>query len=76
MQCADVKYGLRIHVLPIDDTIEGLTGSLFDTFLKPYFVEAYRPVRKVRLLLLWQFRREHASLQSHPPALAAGADQA
>jgi len=22
-QCPDVKYGKRIHVLPIDDTIEG-----------------------------------------------------
>lgn len=22
----DVKYGKRIHVLPIDDTVEGLTG--------------------------------------------------
>lgn len=47
LQCTDVKYGKRIHVLPIDDTIEGITGNLFDAFLKPYFVEAYRPVRKV-----------------------------
>ena len=47
LQCTDVKYGKRIHVLPIDDTIEGLTGNLFDAFLKPYFLEAYRPVRKV-----------------------------
>eukprot|EP00756_Hemistasia_phaeocysticola_P039899 Hpha_TRINITY_DN16838_c0_g3::TRINITY_DN16838_c0_g3_i3::g.151678::m.151678/K13525/VCP, CDC48; transitional endoplasmic reticulum ATPase len=44
--CKDIKYGARIHVLPIDDTVEGLTGDLFDTFLKPYFLEAYRPVRK------------------------------
>jgi len=44
--CQDVKYGKRIHVLPIDDTVEGLTGDLFETFLKPYFLEAYRPVRK------------------------------
>ncbi|KAJ2230741.1 AAA ATPase cdc48 [Coemansia sp. RSA 485] len=42
----DIKYGKRIHVLPIDDTIEGLTGDLFEVYLKPYFVEAYRPVRK------------------------------
>jgi hypothetical protein len=48
LQCTDVKYGKRIHVLPIDDTIEGVTGNLFDAFLKPYFLEAYRPVRKVR----------------------------
>lgn len=47
-QCTDVKYGKRIHVLPIDDTIEGISGNLFDVYLKPYFLEAYRPVRKVR----------------------------
>ena len=46
--CSDIKYGTRIHVLPLDDTIEGVTGNLFDIFLKPYFVEAYRPVRKRR----------------------------
>ena len=33
-QCQDVKYGKRVHILPIDDTIEGLTGNLFDTYLK------------------------------------------
>lgn len=44
--CHDIKYGKRIHVLPFDDSIEGLSGNLFDVYLKPYFVEAYRPVRK------------------------------
>lgn len=24
--CPDIKYGKRIHVLPMDDTVEGLTG--------------------------------------------------
>ncbi|PAV72037.1 hypothetical protein WR25_22469 [Diploscapter pachys] len=43
---ANLSYGKRIHVLPMDDTIEGLTGNLFEVFLKPYFVEAYRPVHK------------------------------
>ena len=33
-QCADVKYGKRVHILPIDDTIEGVTGNLFDAYLK------------------------------------------
>jgi len=42
----DVKYGKRLHVLPIDDTIEGITGNLFELYLKPYFVDSYRPVRK------------------------------
>uniref|UniRef100_A0A8K9UEV8 vesicle-fusing ATPase n=1 Tax=Oncorhynchus mykiss TaxID=8022 RepID=A0A8K9UEV8_ONCMY len=50
--CPDVKYGVRIHVLPIDDTIEGLTGNLFDVFLKPYFLEAYRPVHKGDIFLV------------------------
>ena len=44
--CPDVKYGKRIQVLPIDDTVQGITGNLFDVYLKPYFVEAYRPVKK------------------------------
>ena len=42
----DVKYGKRIQVLPIDDTVEGITGNLFDVYLKPYFAGAYRPVKK------------------------------
>jgi transitional endoplasmic reticulum ATPase len=45
-QCPDVKYGKRIYLLPFEDTIEGITGNLFDIYLKPYFLEAYRPVRK------------------------------
>jgi len=44
--CHDIKYGKRIHVLPFDDSVEGLTGNIFDVYLKPYFLEAYRPVRK------------------------------
>merc|ERR1711874_714553 len=30
----------------IDDTIEGLSGNWFEVYLKPYFLEAYRPVHK------------------------------
>ncbi|KAA8550004.1 hypothetical protein F0562_001688 [Nyssa sinensis] len=33
-QCPDVKYGTRVHILPLDDTIEGVTGDLFDAYLK------------------------------------------
>ena len=43
---ADIPYGKRIQVLPFDDSVEGLTGNLFDAYLRPYFLEAYRPVRK------------------------------
>ncbi|CAM0880467.1 unnamed protein product [Alopecurus aequalis] len=45
-------YGKRVHILPVDDTIEGVTGDLFESYLKPYFVDAYRPVRKGDLFLV------------------------
>lgn len=32
--CPDVKYGKRVHILPIDDSVEGVTGNLFDVYLK------------------------------------------
>ena len=41
-----IYKNFRIHVLPIDDSIDGVTGDLFQVFLKPYFTEAYRPVMK------------------------------
>ncbi|KAI3888610.1 hypothetical protein MKX03_031379, partial [Papaver bracteatum] len=50
-QCSDVRYGKRVHLRPVDHTIEGVTGSLFDAYLKPYFLEAYRPVRKGDLFI-------------------------
>ncbi|PSS07762.1 Cell division cycle protein like [Actinidia chinensis var. chinensis] len=37
---------LFTSVLPIDDTIEGLTSNLFDVYLKLYFLDSFRPVRK------------------------------
>jgi transitional endoplasmic reticulum ATPase len=45
-ECKEIKYGNKIHVLPFADTVENLTGDLFDIFLKPYFLDAYRPVKK------------------------------
>jgi len=42
----EIKYGKRIHVLPFADTVEGISGNLFETYLKPYFAESYRPVKK------------------------------
>lgn len=43
-QCPDVKYGKRVHVLPIDDTIEGVTGNLFDAYLKREVLFCYLPL--------------------------------
>ena len=42
----DIAYGHRVHVLPIDDSIEGITGNLYEVFLKSYFLDAYRPLRQ------------------------------
>ncbi|KAJ9540474.1 hypothetical protein OSB04_026980 [Centaurea solstitialis] len=45
-QCPDVKHAKRIRVLPLEDTIQGVTEDLFYAYLKPYFDEATRRVRK------------------------------
>ena len=37
--CNDIKYGKRVHILPFDDSVEGLSGNIFDVYLKPYFLE-------------------------------------
>ncbi|KAI4965242.1 hypothetical protein ZWY2020_054963 [Hordeum vulgare] len=50
--CHDVKYARRVHILPVDDTVEGIAGNLFDAYLKPYFVDAFRPVHKGDLFLV------------------------
>eukprot|EP00823_Brevimastigomonas_motovehiculus_P000975 TRINITY_DN1134_c0_g1_i1.p1 TRINITY_DN1134_c0_g1~~TRINITY_DN1134_c0_g1_i1.p1 ORF type:complete len:915 (+),score=311.46 TRINITY_DN1134_c0_g1_i1:52-2745(+) len=42
----EVPYGKAVHILPFEDSVQGITGNLFETYLKPYFLEAYRPVRK------------------------------
>jgi transitional endoplasmic reticulum ATPase len=44
--CDDIKYGKKVYVLPNND--QGLSGTLFERFLKPYFLEDYRPVKKGR----------------------------
>ncbi len=50
----DVPYCKKVHILPLDDTIEGVTGNLFEVYLKPYFLEAYRPLRANDLFLVRQ----------------------
>ncbi len=34
----------KIHVLPYQDTIEGLTGDIVQTYLIPYFKDVSRPL--------------------------------
>ncbi|KAJ8978590.1 hypothetical protein NQ317_006878 [Molorchus minor] len=42
--CPDVKYGKRIHVLPIDDTVEGLTGFSTRVHLN-YYMHQGQPIK-------------------------------
>eukprot|EP01041_Mallomonas_annulata_P001272 gene1272-2458_t len=42
----DVKFAKSITVLPFQDTVEGLTGDLFEVYVKPYFFERYRPMKR------------------------------
>jgi len=44
--CPNVPNLAKIHILPIDDSIEGITGDLATTYLVPYFKDAYRPIKK------------------------------
>lgn len=42
----EMPTGQRVHILPFEDTIEGISGNLTQTYLVPYFQDCYRPVRK------------------------------
>eukprot|EP00804_Cyclotella_cryptica_P003153 CCRYP_013766-RA/>CCRYP_013766-RA protein AED:0.06 eAED:0.06 QI:86/1/1/1/1/1/7/2626/770 len=42
----DIPFGKRVHILPMEDTIQKISGDLFEVYLKPYFLDAYRPVKK------------------------------
>ena len=35
----DIKYGKQVHILPFNDSIEGLSCNIFDVYLKPYFTD-------------------------------------
>ena len=41
-----VPMGKRVHILPFSDSIEGVTGNLTETYLKPYFKDVFRPLHK------------------------------
>jgi transitional endoplasmic reticulum ATPase len=42
----NVPMGKRVHILPFEDSKEGITGNLTQTYLIPYFKDVYRPVHK------------------------------
>ncbi|KAJ7330938.1 P-loop containing nucleoside triphosphate hydrolase protein [Mycena albidolilacea] len=67
--CLDITYGKRLHILPFDDSIEGLSGDIFDVYLNPYFFQAYRPVRKGDTFLVHRDMRtvEFKVMETDPP---------
>ncbi|KAL6596125.1 hypothetical protein ACP70R_047489 [Stipagrostis hirtigluma subsp. patula] len=44
--CRGIKNGTRVQLRPFEDTVEGLAGDLFAAYIKPYFHDRMRPVRK------------------------------
>jgi transitional endoplasmic reticulum ATPase len=40
----DMKFGQHVLIAVFKDSVEGFEGDLYETFIKPYFLEAYRPV--------------------------------
>lgn len=40
-----MKYLKSVTILPYADTVEGLSGDLFDLYVKPYFLDEYRTVK-------------------------------
>lgn len=42
---SNVQNLTKIHILPFDDSIEGVSGDIASTYLVPYFKDAFRPVK-------------------------------
>eukprot|EP01035_Chromulina_nebulosa_P016889 gene16889-22377_t len=40
-----LKIGKSIIVAPFKDSVEGISGDLFDVFIKPYFEGSFRPIK-------------------------------
>jgi len=45
-RCEDCPNADKVTILPYADTIEGITGDLFEQFLQPYFSTTFRPIHK------------------------------
>lgn len=42
----NVEWAKRVQILPYKDTIEGISGDIFEIFLKPYFAGNFRPLHE------------------------------
>lgn len=50
--CDNCPNITKLHVLPIDDTMEGIQGDIIWTYLITYFRDAYRPIKKNDLFIV------------------------
>ena len=41
----DIKYAKSVTIAPFADTIEGISGDIFEVYVKPYFKEKFRPLK-------------------------------
>ena len=51
-QCLNIQYGKQVHILPFDDSIEGLSGNIFDVYLKPYFLDGKSLIFRMKISLI------------------------
>ena len=42
----DVKFASSVTVVPFKDTIDGISGSIDDVFVQPYFKDRFRPLKR------------------------------
>lgn len=43
---AGIRDDRRVHVLPVDDTVDGVPGDLLQSYVRRYFHDAYHPVHE------------------------------
>ncbi|KAL7545251.1 hypothetical protein ACHAWF_008601 [Thalassiosira exigua] len=48
----NVPYLKLIHILPLNNAIEGVLENLFDVYLKPHILDAYHPVKNGNFFLV------------------------
>jgi transitional endoplasmic reticulum ATPase len=41
----DIRYAKSVTIAPFADTIEGISGDIFDVYVKPYFKDMFRPLK-------------------------------
>jgi transitional endoplasmic reticulum ATPase len=50
-ECRDMKFGVRVHILPVEGNVEGLTEDILKVYLMDYFSLSYRPIHRGDLVV-------------------------